>query len=221
MSKIPTLKSLDTELAFVTARSVRHGSDCKTPTTKSSAYPKTPSTSIPRTPLSAFSKTPSVGGMPRLIGRRQTTRTFGPGVVDETEALAYDDGEDSLTSTGKFLLKIRAASGIVRYTFYILPVAMLLAIPVIITANPPHDNARADGIRLLGLFIWIEIVWVAFWVAKLVAQALPILLQAACGLISTGIRMTFLLVRFSGLTLVQVFESTRYCSKPCRYQYQS
>jgi len=43
-------------------------------------------------------------------------------------------------------------------------------------------------VRLLGLFIWIEVVWVGLWVCKLIASALPIVFQGVCGLISTGIR---------------------------------
>lgn len=49
--------------------------------------------------------------------------------------------------------------------------------------------------RILGLFIWIEIVWLALWVCKLVAQAVPIVFQFACGLISTGIRKYSLVLK--------------------------
>ena len=51
-----------------------------------------------------------------------------------------------------------------------------------------QDRPTAGGVQLLGLFLWIEVIWVGLWICKLIASGLPIAFQALCGLISTGIR---------------------------------
>lgn len=68
-----------------------------------------------------------------------------------------------------------------------MPVAAMLAIPLVLM-DTIYRDVRAGNIRLLGLFIWLEIVWVSVWVCKIGAKALPLIFQAACGLISGGIR---------------------------------
>lgn len=127
-----------------------------------------------------------------VLGRRKTTGSLNG--IDGPGALADDSDEDALTKIGNFLSKIHSASIITRYALYILPVSALLAIPLIIFATVKADE-RADGIRLLGLFIWIEVIWLALWVCKLVAQTVPLIFQMACGLISTGIRKYSLVLK--------------------------
>ncbi|KAK5113370.1 hypothetical protein LTR62_003470 [Meristemomyces frigidus] len=121
-----------------------------------------------------------------VLGRRKTSS----GIDGETLAdhkLGYEGGEDALTKVGNFLWKIHNASILTRYALYILPVAALLAIPLVLTATI-YKHSHAQGIRLLGLFIWLEVIWVALWLCKLVASAAPVVFQAICGVISTGIR---------------------------------
>nr|POF04480.1 putative mscs family protein c2c4.17c [Quercus suber] len=124
-----------------------------------------------------------------VLGRRKTTGSLQQNVTDETSTAlpTYDGEEDTLTKIGNLLWKVHSASVLTRYALYILPVAMLLAIPLITLATLPGEH-RAGNTPLLGLFIWIEVLWVSLWVCKLFAQATPIIFQAACGLISTGIR---------------------------------
>lgn len=130
-----------------------------------------------------------------MLGRRKTTSSLNvTDIVDKAEVLAYDGEEDALTKVGNFIFKIHSASVITRYALYILPVAALLAIPLALTATR-YQSVRADKIQLTGLFIWLEIIWLALWVCKLIAQAFPILFQAACGLISTGIRKYSLVLK--------------------------
>lgn len=198
---MPTLAPLDTGFAFANSRkrSINFEPDVKSPTNGQSVYAKTPiigNSAFPRTPLSAFPKTPLDDiPNPRLLGRRTTTRSFDTGVIDQTEALAYGSEEDVLTKTGSFLYKIHKASVVTRYSLYVLPIAVLLAVPIVITANSPYNDSRADGIRLLGLFIWIELAWLTIWISKLLAKALPILFQGACGVISTGVRKYSLVLK--------------------------
>lgn len=118
-----------------------------------------------------------------LQGRRRTTTSFG----SPTDTLANANEEDVLTKIGNLLYEIHRFSIITRYALYVLPVAGLLAIPLAL-CDTVYRDARAGNIRLLGLFIWLEIIWLSLWICKLCAKIVPLIFQAACGLISTGIR---------------------------------
>lgn len=168
------MKPLDREITVAGLRDVVHERDLESQTTKK--YPEVTVAAVDPSPERP------------VLGRRKTTNSFNRVAVGgRTNTLGYEGDEDALTKIGNFLWKIHSTSVLTRYALYILPVAALLAIPLVLTATV-YSDARADGIRLLGLFIWIEIIWLSLWVCKLVAQALPIIFQAACGLISTGIR---------------------------------
>ena len=119
-----------------------------------------------------------------ILGRRKTTTDDANAAGTAQKSLLEEDG---LTKVGNFLWKIHSASVITRYALYILPVAMLLAIPLVLTATV-YTNTTIGDIRLLGLFIWIEMCWVLLWASKLLALAVPTIFQATCGVISTGIR---------------------------------
>jgi small-conductance mechanosensitive channel len=121
-----------------------------------------------------------------VLGRRKTSGNV-TAAANTDQKFSYDGEEDALTKVGNILWKIHNASILTRYILYILPVAVLLAIPLILTATI-YRKKRAQGIHLLALFIWIEVIWVGLWVCKLVASALPVVFQAVCGVISTGIR---------------------------------
>lgn len=129
------------------------------------------------------------------LGRRKTTNEEVKAAIDAHGK--FDAEEDTLSKIGSFLWRIHTASIVTRYALYVLPVGALLAIPLILsTMHPkkrepgepqPHDWMIGQ-IRLLGLFIWIEIAWVSLWICKIVAHFLPIVFQAVAGVISTGIR---------------------------------
>ncbi|KAL9526977.1 Mechanosensitive ion channel protein [Sphaerulina musiva] len=160
------------------------GSPKSSPTSPTTTSTITPCADYPRraSTASAFAKSAGQEAPLRLMGRRTTTRNLD---VDQTEALAYDGDDNTPSKIGQYLHRVHSASVIARYALYILPVSMLLAVPMIVTANAPY---RADGIRLLGLFIWIEIIWLTFWACRITSKAMPFVFQAACGLLSSGIR---------------------------------
>jgi hypothetical protein len=102
--------------------------------------------------------------------------------------------DDELTKIGQIYDRVIGISPVIRWSVYILPIAALLAIPLILFATV-YKNTRADGIRLLGLFIWIEVAWVSLWIAKLLAIAAYFVFQTVGGLISSGIRKYSLLLK--------------------------
>lgn len=77
----------------------------------------------------------------------------------------------SLNSMGKFYNAILTFSVVTRYLVYVLPVALLIAVPIIVGAFFP--KADIGGVRIVWLFTWVEVVWLSLWVSKLVAQFLP------------------------------------------------
>lgn len=155
---------------------------------------------------------------------------------------------------------------LVRYIIYIVPVAVLLAIPIILFATVYRDamirsswkttnsepiytsnvtsvdtsssntttiynNTAAEiyqqstktdkgGIHLLGLFIWIEVIWVLLWVAKLMAQAVPIMFKTVGGAIQTGIRRYWLVLKAVEIPLSLFFWAIlMICSYPIIYTF--
>jgi small-conductance mechanosensitive channel len=120
----------------------------------------------------------------QLQGRRRTTSS-----LDQMEShnARVETTDNTLTRVGNLIKKVHSFSIITRYALYVLPIATLLVIPLALF-DTVYKNARAGNIRLLGLFIWLEAVWVGLWVCKLLAKALPVVFQGACGLVSTGIR---------------------------------
>ncbi|EXJ79106.1 hypothetical protein A1O3_08607 [Capronia epimyces CBS 606.96] len=144
-----------------------------------------------------------------------------------------DNDNEGLTTLGIQWQRL-TRNVLIRYIVYIVPVAILLAIPIILfatvykgrkigtkfsdtslspvytanitsvgngsgnvtsvvnnTAETVYQQSQThvdNGIHYLGLFIWIEVVWVLLWVAKLLAQLVPIVFQTVAGAIHKGMR---------------------------------
>lgn len=105
-----------------------------------------------------------------------------------------DGEEDALTHMGQIYTKILNFSIVTRYFLYVLPLAALIAIPIIIgsTAAP---EASMGHVRFVWIFTWVEIVWLSLWVSKLVAKTLPSVFQFLCGIVSSGTRKYALVLR--------------------------
>ena len=116
------------------------------------------------------------GAQRPVMGRRKTTNEVRAGATSPT--LELEQEEDGLTKFGNFLWKIHKASILTRYSLYILPVAIVLAVPIILLKTvykgESGNGPKHQGIHLLGLFIWLEEIWVIFWLAKIVAHYVPV-----------------------------------------------
>lgn len=100
---------------------------------------------------------------------------------------AEDPSDGSLNRMGRIYAAVMNFSVITRYFVYVLPLAILFAIPIIIGATAA-PNANIGGVRIVWFFTWIEIVWLSLWVSKIVAHFLPIIFQFLCGIVSSGTR---------------------------------
>jgi small-conductance mechanosensitive channel len=176
-------------------------------------------------------------------GRKMSTTPINREAFAPSRRLTDTDMEEEpgLTQLGLKWQRIRR-NVLLRYIIYIVPVAIMLAIPIVLCATVYRDKkiiskfttqsqtpifssnvtsiepngangattynntastvysetTKIDvdgGIHLLGLFVWIEVVWVLLWVAKLLAQAVPIVFQTVGGAIHTGIRKYWLVLK--------------------------
>lgn len=98
-----------------------------------------------------------------------------------------DGEEEILTQMGKIYEKIFNFSVVTRYFLYVLPLALMIALPIIIGATAA-PKSRIGGVRIVWIFLWIEIVWLSLWVSKLAAKTVPWIFQFLCGIVSSGTR---------------------------------
>lgn len=114
-----------------------------------------------------------------IAGRRHT--------ANKTDKKGSHDNEDTLTHMGLIYNKVLEFSIVSRYFLYVLPLAILIAIPIIIGATAAQ-NATLGGVRIVWIFSWLECVWLSLWVSKLAAKTLPSIFQFLCGIVSSGTR---------------------------------
>ncbi|KIW19540.1 hypothetical protein PV08_00112 [Exophiala spinifera] len=112
-------------------------------------------------------------------GRRRRYKDQG------LENKTREDG--TLNAVGRFYKKIYNASVITRYFIYVAPLALAIAIPIIVGATAA-PNARIGGVKIVWFFSWIEVLWVSLWISKLLARFLPYLFQFFSGVVSSGTR---------------------------------
>lgn len=86
----------------------------------------------------------------------------------------YKPPENPTTKVAQFFKWIHESSFIIRYFTYIVPVTALLLIPVLIGALVPvGQNANVGGVELLWFGVWLEIVWLTLWAARILAKLIP------------------------------------------------
>ncbi|MCJ1288165.1 hypothetical protein MMC26_007520 [Xylographa opegraphella] len=104
------------------------------------------------------------------------------------------DGEDTLTKMGEIYNKILEFSIVTRYFLYVLPLAIMIAVPIIIGATV-SQAANFGHVRIVWIFTWVEIVWLSLWISKLASKSLPYVFQFLCGIVSSGVRKYALVLK--------------------------
>ena len=123
----------------------------------------------------------------RVAGRRKAEKK---GTKNTNE---YGE-EDTLNQLGRIYDKILNFSIITRYFLYVLPLAVIIAVPIIVGATAA-EKAKLGGVRIVWIFSWVEIVWLSIWVSKLAAISLPAVFQFLCGVVSSGTRKYALVLK--------------------------
>ena len=107
--------------------------------------------------------------------------------VKGTGKMGYDGEEETINTMGKIYKKVLNFSVVTRHFLYVLPLAALIAVPIIIGATAAKDS-MIGGVRTIWLFTWVEIVWLSLWVSKTVAHYMPFLFRVLAGTVSSGVR---------------------------------
>ncbi|MCJ1465666.1 hypothetical protein MMC07_004285 [Pseudocyphellaria aurata] len=80
--------------------------------------------------------------------------------------------ENPSNNVARAFKRIHDSSFLIRYFLYIMPVVTLLLIPLLLGALV-LKRANVGGVRLMWFSVWLEIVWLTLWGARIVAKALP------------------------------------------------
>jgi hypothetical protein len=100
----------------------------------------------------------------------------------------------ALNRMGRIYTKILNFSIVTRYMIYVAPIALLLAIPIILSQTGTITGT-IGGTNNKKFWIWIEIIWLSFWVMKIVAHFLPNIFEFLIGVVSPGVKKYALLLR--------------------------
>lgn len=84
----------------------------------------------------------------------------------------YQPPANPTTKIAKFFKKIHNSSFLVRYFCYITPLVVLLLIPLLFGLLL-FEQANVGGVRLFWFGIWLEIVWLTLWAARIIAKCIP------------------------------------------------
>jgi hypothetical protein len=88
---------------------------------------------------------------PPRIGRRKTNT--GLGAFDGPHV---EEQDGTITKMGRIYQKILHFSVVTRYFIYVLPLAALLAVPIIVGIFA-FPGARVGGVRMVWFFSWLEV----------------------------------------------------------------
>jgi len=106
-----------------------------------------------------------------------------------------DNGDKTaLNKMGRIYTKILNFSIVTRYMIYVAPIALLLSIPIFLSQTGTITG-DIGGTQQKKFWIWIEIIWLSFWVMKIVAHFLPKIFEFLIGVVSPGVRKYALLLR--------------------------
>ncbi|CAG8289273.1 unnamed protein product [Penicillium salamii] len=146
-------------------------------------------------------KGPMIGNQHRGPGRRRRTDTD----INEMSGKRAEAPEDgTINRMGRIYQAVLNYSLITRYLIYVIPIAILIAIPIIVGATVAQ-NAKIGGVHIYWFFTWIEIVWFSLWSSKIFARYIPYFFQFLCGIISSGTRKYALILRALETPLALLF----------------
>lgn len=70
--------------------------------------------------------------------------------------VGYDGEEDTLNRMGRLYKRVTDFSVVFRYFVYVTPLALCIAVPIIVGATAAQD-AEIAGVRIVWFFTWIEV----------------------------------------------------------------
>jgi hypothetical protein len=122
------------------------------------------------------------------------TSSYLPITSDNERRDRLNEGKTTLNRMGRIYNKVLNFSIVTRYMIYVAPFALLLAIPIVLSQTGTITGS-VSGTNQKKFWIWIEIVWLSFWVMKIVAHFLPNVFEFLIGVVSPGVKKYALLLR--------------------------
>ncbi|KAI0392848.1 hypothetical protein F5Y17DRAFT_338576 [Xylariaceae sp. FL0594] len=97
---------------------------------------------------------------------------------------------ESPTKLMKAFDLVRKLPRVARYFFYSLPVTVILLIPIFLGIFVGQEKQAViggpGGVQLLWFGIWLEVVWLSLWAARIVTSAMPYVLGLAAKISGQG-----------------------------------
>ncbi|EJT79415.1 serine/threonine protein kinase [Gaeumannomyces tritici R3-111a-1] len=151
-------------------------------------------------------------------GRGPGRRKIKKDLADQGRRGTSGSDDVALNAMGRIYNKIVGFSSVTRYLVYVVPVALILAVPVVVLvatenlqkipigelrtlkagqtdASNPENLDILQGPPLFELMLWILMSWMALWVGKIVAHLLPGVFMFLCGVVSSGTRKYATVIR--------------------------
>ncbi|EEB06947.2 MS ion channel protein 2 [Schizosaccharomyces japonicus yFS275] len=91
-----------------------------------------------------------------------------------------------LTTMGRFYKRFSQYPTVCRWFVYWLPLALIFMIPMAIGGSSAGRNARLGHVRILWIFMWVEVAWTGYWISLLCATLLPKFVVFFFGIISVS-----------------------------------
>ncbi|KAI1391415.1 uncharacterized protein F4822DRAFT_396667 [Hypoxylon trugodes] len=85
---------------------------------------------------------------------------------------------------------IKGLPRMVRYFLYCLPATAILLIPILLGKFLPQDQQAViggpGGVQLMWFGIWLEVVWLSLWAARIATAVMPFLLGIFAKILGSG-----------------------------------
>ncbi|KAA8914983.1 Mechanosensitive ion channel-domain-containing protein [Sphaerosporella brunnea] len=98
---------------------------------------------------------------------------------------AWKPPRQPATKLAKLLKKVHESSWVIRYFTYIVPVALVLLIPLLVTAIR-YPGATTGGVYTKWFMIWLEVVWLSLWAGRIASKIVPYVVHVLAGAVTNG-----------------------------------
>lgn len=97
-----------------------------------------------------------------------------------------EDQQKGLTRLQTFIYNLTKSTPLRWLFMYYLPPVLIILIGVAITATIAKGWLTLEGIRGIGIFIWLEVIWAIFWGSWGLAFVLPFVFQSFAGFFTSA-----------------------------------
>jgi hypothetical protein len=129
-----------------------------------------------------------------VVSHTSSTSSYLPTTSENERRGRLHEEKTTLNRMGRIYNRVLNFSIITRYMIYVAPFALLLAIPIVLSQTGTITGS-VSGTNQKKFWIWIEIVWLSFWVMKIVAYYLPNVFEFLIGVVNPGVKKYALLLR--------------------------